>query len=208
MGLDDSASYGRFERLSPVQLVLAAVALVLLFAAGGPVLQLGHRPQQPLYARSDPWSAYLADERTCPGAESTTAPLAEQAETMVCLIDYARRVHDLPPLLVAPTLSDAAQLKGDAIVRCGTFDHAPCGPDSLDVADHVGYLGGWGENLYIAEGRFGAPRPALDGWLNSTEHRENLFRAEWRIHSIYVVKPGSFPGFRDSTLWVSEFGDR
>jgi uncharacterized protein YkwD len=127
---------------------------------------------------------------------------------MVCLIDYARRVRGLPPLLVAPILSVAAKLKGDAIVRCGNFDHAPCGPNSLDVANQVDYLGAWGENLYIAEGRFGAPRPALDGWLNSAEHRENLFHADWRIQSIYVTKPTRFPGFRDATLWVSEFGDR
>jgi uncharacterized protein YkwD len=209
MGLGDrTSSSSRFERLSPLQLGLAAVVLVLLFAGGGRALQLSHRPLQPLYAKGDPWVAYLADERTCPGAESTTAPLAQQAETMVCLIDYARRVHGLAPLLVAPILSAAAKLKGDRIVRCGNFDHAPCGPNSLDVANEVDYLGAWGENLYIAEGRFGAPRPALDGWLNSPEHRENLFHADWRIQSIYVTKPGSFPGFRDSTLWVSEFGDR
>jgi len=72
----------------------------------------------------------------------------------------------------------------------------------------AGYVGGWGENLEIADGRFGAPRVALDGWLNSPGHRENLFRPEWRVHSVYVVKLTDFPGFHDPTLWVSEFGDR
>jgi uncharacterized protein YkwD len=208
MALDRTSHGSRFEHVSPFQLVLAGAALVLLFAGAGRLLQLVHRPEQPLYAKGDPWAAYLADDRICPGAESTTAPLERQAETMVCLIDYARRVRGLSPLAVAPILSLAARLKGEGIVRCGNFDHAPCGPNSLDVANQVDYLGGWGENLYIAEGRFGAPRPALDGWLNSPEHRENLFHAEWRIQSIYVTKPTRFPGFRDSTLWVSEFGDR
>jgi hypothetical protein len=63
-----------------------------------------------------------------------------------------------------------------------------------------------GENLYIADGRYGAPRPALDGWLNSPGHRENLFNPDWHVQSVYVVRLSDFPGFKSPTLWVSEFG--
>ena len=65
-----------------------------------------------------------------------------------------------------------------------------------------------GVRIEIADARFGAPRVALDGWLNSPGHRENLFNPDWRVHSVYVVKLTDFPGFHDPTLWVSEFGDR
>jgi uncharacterized protein YkwD len=161
----------------------------------------------PLYAPNDPWKSYLANEQTCPNAESLSAPLHEQALTMICLINHARRGRGLAELPVSPQLSDAARLKGEEIFRCKVFAHAPCGGDPHDVADKAGFTGSWGENLYIADGRWGAPRPALDGWLNSPGHRENLFRAEWQVQSVYVVKLDSFPGFRSPMLWVSEFGD-
>jgi uncharacterized protein YkwD len=164
--------------------------------------------QGPLYAANDPWQGYLADERTCPGGENESAPLQQQANTMVCLINYARGRHGLTTLHVAPVLSTAAQLKGEQIARCRVFAHAPCGGDPHDVADQAGYAGAFGENLYIAEGRHGAPRVALDGWLNSPGHRENVFRPRWRVQSLYVVKLGRFNEYRGATLWVSHFGDR
>jgi uncharacterized protein YkwD len=161
----------------------------------------------PLYAANDPWKSYLADEQTCPNAEDLTAPLHEQALTMICLINHARRGRGLTTLPVSAQLSTAVQLKGAEIIRCKVFAHAPCGGDAHDVAVQAGFVGGWGENIYIADGRWGAPRPALDGWLNSPGHRENLFRPEWQVQSVYVVKLDAFPGFKSPTLWVSEFGD-
>jgi uncharacterized protein YkwD len=160
----------------------------------------------PLYAANDPWKAYLADEQTCPNAEDLNAPLHEQALTMICLINHARRGRGLTELPVSAQLSTAVQLKGEEIIRCKVFAHAPCGGDAHDVAVQAGFTGAWGENIYIADGKWGAPRPALDGWLNSPGHRENLFRPEWEVQSVYVVKLDSFPGFKSPTLWVSEFG--
>jgi uncharacterized protein YkwD len=162
----------------------------------------------PLYPAHDPWTVYLADEQTCPGGEDANAALQEQVRTMVCLIDYVRQERGLAPLTISPLLSASSRLKGDEIARCKVFAHAPCGGDPHEVAVQAGYVGGWGENLEIADGRFGAPRVALDGWLNSPGHRENLFRPEWRVHSLYVVRLTDFPGYHDPTLWVSEFGDR
>jgi uncharacterized protein YkwD len=162
----------------------------------------------PLYPAHDPWQKYLADEQICPGGEDANAPLQKQAQTMVCLIDFVRQARGLGPLQVSPLLSASSRLKGEAIARCKVFAHAPCGGDPHEVAVETGYVGAWGENLEIADGRFGAPRVALDGWLNSPGHRENLFRPDWRVHSLYVVRLTDFPDFHDPTLWVSEFGDR
>ena len=161
----------------------------------------------PLYAPNDPWTSYLADKETCPNAEDRSAPLHDQAVTMVCLINNARQVRGLTALPVSAQLSQAALLKGEEIMRCKVFAHAPCGGDPHDVAVQAGFAGGWGENLYLADGKWAAPRPALDGWLNSPGHRENIFRPEWQLQSVYVVKLDSFPGFNSPTLWVSEFGD-
>jgi uncharacterized protein YkwD len=102
-------------------------------------------------------------------------------------------------------LNDTSLLKADKIVRCNEFAHDACGdaPDADTRA--AGYYGDWGENLYIGEGRLGAPRVALDGWLNSPGHRENLFEPEWRSEGIAVMKVAHLDKYSNATLWVNEF---
>jgi uncharacterized protein YkwD len=159
-----------------------------------------------LYFPNDQWSAYLADEQACPGGERTDLPLADQAATMVCLINYARRQRGLAPLTVATLLNTSSVAKAERIVRCRHFAHDACNQPPDADARAAGYQGSFGENLYIADGRWGAPRVALDGWLNSPGHRENLFRPEWRTEGIAVQKLTSFGDYQDAELWVHEFG--
>lgn len=193
---------------------LGAVTLGFGLAGGGGTRDLAAGPLagptaagRPLYAEDDPWLPYLAEERTCPGGEDAAAPPAQQVQTMVCLINYARARAGLTALPVSATLSSSARLKGDEILRCGTFAHAPCGGDPSAGVRGLGYQGTFGENLYVADGRFAAPRPALDGWLNSPGHRANVFRPEWRVQSVYAVKVARFREYRGATLWVSHFGN-
>jgi hypothetical protein len=134
----------------------------------------------PLYAPGDPWRSYLADERVCPGGERTDLSAQQQVEVMLCLIDWAQRKAGLSEPMPTALLTSTAVQKGQEIVRCQNFAHAACGDDPAADVRRADYHGSWGENLYIADGRFGAPRVALDAWLNSPGHRQNLFRAEWR----------------------------
>jgi Cysteine-rich secretory protein family len=159
-----------------------------------------------LYAADDPWRGYLANERTCPGGERTDLPLDQQVEVMLCLIDWARLQRGLSSPTQTTLLTSTALQKGNEIVRCHNFAHAPCGGDPADDTRAIGYRGAWGENLYIAGGRYGAPRVALDGWLNSPGHRENLFRPEWQKQGIAVIKLDQFGPYHPMTLWVSHFG--
>jgi uncharacterized protein YkwD len=189
--------------------VVGAVAVVAtLWALRPGVVSTGKPPSAPLYASDDPWRGYLADEQTCPGGEDPSRAVADQADTMICLVNYARAHAGLGALVVSPTLSESARLKGEEILRCGTFAHSPCGDDPSADVRRLGYQGSFGENLYVADGRSGAPRVALDQWLNSPGHRENLLRPDWRVQSIYVVKVARFGNYRGATLWVSHFGDR
>ena len=162
----------------------------------------------PLYAPGDPWKAYLAGEQTCPGSERTDLPLARQADVMLCLIDWARERRGLGALPALSLLDHTALEKAGEIVRCNNFDHSPCGQSPDADVRATGYAGAFGENLYIAGGRYGAPRVALDGWLNSPGHRENLFRPEWRTQGIAILKLDRFGAYRDMTLWVSHFGSQ
>ena len=159
-----------------------------------------------LYKPDDPWRPYLADEKTCPGGQRTDLPLARQADVMICLIDWARERRGLNPLSNVTLLDRTALEKAGEIVRCRNFDHAACGGSPDADVRATGYRGPFGENLYIAGGPFGAPRVALDGWLNSPGHRENLFRPEWRTQGIAILKLDRFGAYRDMTLWVSHFG--
>jgi uncharacterized protein YkwD len=159
-----------------------------------------------LYPQNDPWKDYLADEQTCPGGERTDLPLDEQANIMVCLVNYVRQHRRLSTLVTYPLLNEASLLKAGKIVRCNDFAHDACGDVPNADALAAGYYGAWGENLYIGEARLGAPRVALDGWLNSPGHRENLFQPEWRSEGIAVMKVAHLGKYSNAILWVNEFG--
>jgi uncharacterized protein YkwD len=158
-----------------------------------------------LYPANDPWKRYLASEQTCPGAERTDLPLGQQADIMVCLVNYARAQHGLSTLVIYPLLNDTSSQKAAKIVRCNDFAHEACGDDAVADVRAAGYNGAWGENLYVGEGRLGAPRVAFDGWLNSSEHRENLFQPEWRSEGIAVMKTSRLDSYTSATLWVNQF---
>ena len=125
---------------------------------------------------------------------------------MLCLIDWARQRRGLSMPMQTALFTSTALQKAQEIVRCQNFAHAACGGEPEDDVRRTAYHGAWGENLYIADGRFGAPRVALDGWLNSPDHRDNLFRPEWTTQGIALVKLARFGPYRDASLWVSHFG--
>ncbi len=159
-----------------------------------------------LYPVNDPWLKYLADEQTCPGGERTDLPLNEQATAMTCLINFARQQRGLSALTPASLLNETSLKKADKIVRCNEFAHGACGDDPAADVRAANYYGSWGENLYLGERRLGAPRVALDGWLNSPEHRENLFNPSWRFEGIAVITAPRVGEYSNVTVWVNQFG--
>jgi len=161
-----------------------------------------------LYAENDPWKAYLASESVCPGGERTDLPIARQVAAVACLVNFARKRQGLRELDVRSVLNGGSARKAKAIIRCENFAHDPCGGDWTSAVRSTGYAGVFGENLYIASGRWGAPRVAVDAWLNSAPHRANLFRRAWREQGLAVLSRESFHGSRDVSVWVSVLGDR
>jgi len=125
---------------------------------------------------------------------------------MLCLINSARRRQRLAPLTLSPVLNAAARAKAQDIAHCGRFEHDACGKPADKVARDAGYRGAFGENLYIAEGGFVLPRVALDQWLNSDGHRENLFRPQWRTTGVALLPGATVERIRDGVIWVNEFG--
>jgi len=162
-----------------------------------------------LYPKSDPWTGYLAPESECPGGDDRRAPAAAQAATMVCLVNWARVHRGLAPLPASPELVLAAALKAQDIHLCSDFAHDACGKEPDEDAHEAGYAGSrWGENIFAGPLELGRPRVAVDRWLNSEHHRENLFREGWTEQGVAVRVVPTFKDQPDVAIWVSEFGER
>ena len=126
---------------------------------------------------------------------------------MLCLIDWARQRHGLASPRRTTLLTNTALQKANEIIRCNNFAHAPCGGDPADRHPR-GRFPRCVRREPLHRRRPGtAPHAsALDGWLNSPGHRENLFRPEWTCRDSPLVKLDQFGQYRDMTLWVSHFG--
>ena len=153
--------------------------------------------------RSNPWKLYLADDDTCPEGDRADLVGAQRAATVACLVNFARKRHGLQRLTVRSNLSLASADKVRAMVRCQNFAHDPCGTDGDLTVRANGYDGSFGENLYLATGRWATPRAAVDAWLNSAPHRENLLSPMWRDQGLAIVSLKRFARYRDVSLWVS-----
>lgn len=170
---------------------------------GSPGITLG---EQRLYPENDAWREWLADEQTCPGGEDASIPPEVQVQVMLCLLNYARAHEGLGPVGLSPFLSATAASKARDIVLCRDFRHEACGKETFQAADELGYSGALGENLYVAEGALMAARPAVDAWLNSDGHRENLFQPGWSAVGISLLGGATLDDVEDGAVWVNHFG--
>ena len=184
---------------APIRLVLTASA------AAAPASTLAATS---LSWSHDPWRRYLASDRVCPGAERTDLPPRRQAASVACLVNFARRERGLARLATVGILNRASARKAAAIRRCERFAHNPCGGNWTASIRSTGYLGSFGENLYLASGPLAAPRRAVDAWLHSAPHRENLFRTSWRDQGLALVILPLFEQDRNVAVWVSVLGDQ
>ena len=136
--------------------------------------------------------------------EQTTAEL-----TMQCLTNYAGAQSGLPSLQLDPTLNRAGNAKLAANLSCDEFSHTPCGqPFDAVFAEYTRGAAGYeiGENIAWGTGSYGTPREAMNGWLHSPGHRENLLNADYRELGIGYLPARVFQGYGGATLWAQEFG--
>lgn len=158
-------------------------------------------------------AAYLATADVCPGAESAGASGSAQRRAMACLVNYARRARGVHPLRLSTQLTDAGNVKLRDNDRCDEFSHTACGLPFLSAFRRSGYVHAGvrysvGENLAYGAGSDGAPRRILSAWLDSSEHRANLFDPTWREMGVSRRPDTSFIGLHGVTLWANEFGVR
>ncbi len=160
----------------------------------------------------DPYAALLAPSGQCgAAADHLSLDQAAAQQAMTCLTNYARTQSGLVSLQPNPALSDAGQAKLAADLSCAEFSHTPCGRPFTAVFET--YVAGAtsyavGENIAWGTGSYGTPRQAMNGWLHSTGHRENILRADYRELGIGYLADQTFQGYAGATLWSQEFGVR
>jgi uncharacterized protein YkwD len=135
---------------------------------------------------------------------------------LLAAINDLRRSRGLVPLRASAALAAAARLHSVQMAKHGYFDHAsPNGsPFWKRVEARYRANGGrfWsvGENMAWAAPRLSTQR-ALDLWMESPEHRDNLFAPGWReiglgaVHAL--AAPGVFQG-SNVTILTADFGVR
>ncbi|MCH7812480.1 MAG: CAP domain-containing protein [Planctomycetes bacterium] len=123
------------------------------------------------------------------------------AQQVLTLINIERARAGVAPLSWDPTLAGIAEDFACTMAAYDFFDHVnPInGEGPAERAIEGGYeFFGIGENL--AGGQTTAAA-AVEGWLDSPGHRDNLLSTEWRETGIGVRRGGSL-----RIYWVQEFG--
>jgi uncharacterized protein YkwD len=185
---------------SPALCVCVAVGALVLASAAGAA------------SATDPYAALLAPSGTCgPAADQLGLDAATAQAAMQCLTNYARAQQGLAPLQLNTTLNAAGQAKLKSNVSCAEFSHTPCGqPFDTVFSSYVQGATSYqiGENIAWGTGSYGTPRQAMNGWVHSAGHRENILTAAYAELGIGYLPSQTFQGYDGATLWSQEFGLR
>jgi len=194
--------------------VLASLAVAVAAVGFRPIAE---RLTMPAPSAAPPlagaWVAYVAPTSICRGGDDFGGTPSAQRRTMSCLVNYARTERGLAPVVPVATLRRSAAQKARQIVDCGRFDHDPCGIGA-DLAFRRARYGrgsagvAYSENIALMSSAGASPRVILNAWLDSREHRENLFRPDWREQGVALLRGVSVGGQDGVTVWISHFGTR
>jgi uncharacterized protein YkwD len=130
-------------------------------------------------------------------------------------LNAIRTAHGLVPLKLDSSLTAAAVGHSEEMLGAGYFAHesADGSPFWKRLSGYTsGGRSGWsaGENLLWSSGSLDAAR-ALDLWMASPEHRQNILTPRWRQIGIGAVHVDSAPGVYGggaATVITTDFGVR
>jgi uncharacterized protein YkwD len=148
-------------------------------------------------------------------SQPAAAPRAVRAQTLaaevVREVNRVRLAHGLRPLRRSAGLTACARVHTRAMLRRGVFAHELPGEPSFSARVRRHYGGrSAGENLAAQTPPLTA-RDAVQMWLASPGHRQNLLSRRWReigvAALVAVGAPGDFGG-ADTALVTATFGVR
>jgi uncharacterized protein YkwD len=131
----------------------------------------------------------------CPDADldPDASNLGRIRTAILCLHNQIRSQRGLPTLRTNKRLRKAAVGHSRDMVANDYFEHTtPKGVTMVDRILRAHYVRadqGWslGENLAWGTGSYATPRGAVDAWMNSEGHRENILRRAYREVGIGIV---------------------
>ena len=145
-----------------------------------------------------------------------TTELSLLESGVLAQINFIRVQHDLVPLRVNAELGEAAEEHSQEMAADGYFQHDSFNGSAFwkriaGFYSSAGY-GYWsvGENLLWSSPRVGSVL-ALQMWMRSPEHRENILDPRWREIGISAVHTVHAPGtyrHRTVTIITTDFGVR
>jgi uncharacterized protein YkwD len=147
---------------------------------------------------------------------STRLVSLPQLESQVLArINEIRRKARLVPLKPSAALGAAAFEQSASMAEHGFFAHESYGGSPFwkrVAAKYASRANSWsvGENLIWRSPELNA-RTALDLWLRSPEHRDNILSRAWREVGLSAVHADSAPGVyegREVTILTADFGVR
>lgn len=162
-------------------------------------------------------SARPLGNRVSAGDASARVTQVPSLETQVLAeINRVRLSHGLGRLRLNSALARAALGHSQSMAELGFFRHE--GYDGSAFWERIkpnyrprpGATWSVGENLVWASPELSA-RKAIDEWMNSPPHRENLLSPTWREVGLGAVRalaaPGVYQGL-DATILTADFGFR
>jgi uncharacterized protein YkwD len=171
----------RMIRISIVSVLTAA-----LFAPATSIAEGKTKSYEKVVARA---AAECPDADLDPDATN----LGRIRTAILCLHNQIRAERGLPTLRTNKRLRKAAVGHSRDMVANDYFEHTtPSGATMVDRILRAHYVRadrGWslGENLAWGTGSYATPRGAVDAWMNSEGHRENILRRAYREVGIGVV---------------------
>jgi uncharacterized protein YkwD len=139
--------------------------------------------------------AAAAGGEGCAGALAKPGDVSTNALThaTLCLLNHERSRYGLTRLRLNAILTRAALAHSRDMVAHHYFSHTtPSGVTFSERIKATGYLGStesWviGENLDWGSLRFSSPEGAVDAWMHSPHHRENILCGPYREIGIGIV---------------------
>jgi uncharacterized protein YkwD len=146
---------------------------------------------------------------------SRLVSLPQLESQVLARINEIRRKEGLVPLKPSAALGAAALEQSASMAEHGFFAHTSYSGSPFwkrVAAKYASRANSWsvGENLVWRSPELNA-RTALDLWLRSPEHRDNLLSPAWREVGLGAIHADSAPGVyegREVTILTADFGVR
>ncbi len=161
-------------------------------------------------------NARLPEETEVVGCDGQSVRLDGKKAELLRLHNEERTEHGAPALCAHPQLEAAAQAHAEDMLERGFYEHVT--PEGVDPGQRISRAGypwaTYGENNNRVWGDFaGEPGrkelgKAVESWMNSPGHRENLLNPAFREIGFGLSTGRYAPERGTTTMYVADFGTR